>query len=98
MVNEQKEENIEYQIPEKNINLLKFIKYLFYCKRKNTNISYIEEYREKIVSEESMIHGDLDLLEIKSFYKQKENNDDNISIENLNVNYDRNNLQLSNNC
>ena len=93
LAREQTKENKTNQTQKRNISLLKFIKYLFYCKKKDVNISYIEEYREKIVSEESMIQGYLDLNYIKSLYKQKENND-NIDKENLNINYD---LQQNNN-
>ena len=96
LVSEQTKENKINQIQKRNISLLKFIKYLFYCKKKDVNISYIEEYREKIVSEESMIQDYLDLNYIKSLYKQKENNV-NIGKENININYDCNNLQQNNN-
>ena len=96
LINEQKEKNKTNQIFNKNLNLCKLIKYLFYCKKKNENISYIETYREKIVSEESMIQGYLDILQMKSFYKQKDNND-NVNKVNLNVNYDNNILPQNNN-
>lgn len=96
LIDEQKKKNKINQIINKNLSLCKFIKYLFYCKKKDENISFIEIYREKIVSEESMIQGYLDILQMSSFYKKKDSND-NINKENLNVNYDNNILWQSNN-
>ena len=104
LAREQTKENKTNQTQKRNISLLKFIKYLFYCKKRDVNISYIEEYRQKIVSEESIIQDYLDLILIRSLYKQKENNvnnmgkenNDNIGKENLKINYDCNNLQQSN--
>ena len=96
LISERTKENKTNQIPKRNISLLKFIKYLFYCKKRDVNISYIEEYRQKIVSEESIIQDYLDLILIRSLYKQKEYNVNNMGKENLNINYDCNNLQQSN--
>ena len=62
---------------------------MIYCKKKKPNISYIEEYREKIISEETIIKNYLNLYQINSLFQPKENNDmkeqTNNNIDNLDI-------------
>ena len=66
-----------------------FFIYLICCKKKKPNISYIEEYREKIISEETIIKSYLDLYQINSLFQPKENYDmkeqTNNNIDNLDI-------------
>ena len=60
-------------IEKQNFNWLQYIWYLICCKRNNSNISYYENFRSKLISEENIIQTYLDiyqLMKTNSIYKK----------------------------
>ena len=76
--------NIEYNggdkrhIQKQNFNIFTYIWYNMRCRRNNLNILYYEDYREKILSEENIIRGYLDISNLLKLNKLEL--EDNISI------------------
>ena len=60
---EQKEEDFSPFNEKQNFNWFQYIKYMIYCSRNSPTISYYEEFRAKIISEESIIKNHLDLFQ-----------------------------------
>ena len=77
--------NEEDEISEKMINKksdfnwFKYIWFIICCKRNNSIISFYEEYREKIISEENIIQDSLNINRIVNFFHFGEKKDVNQS-------------------
>ena len=60
---EQKEEDFSPPTEKQNFSWFQYIKYMIYCSKNSPTISYYEEFRAKIISEESIIKNHLDLFQ-----------------------------------
>ena len=70
----QKKEDLERPLENQNFKYCAYLKYLICCKRNNKNISYYEEFRAKMLSEENIIQSYLDiykLLKVSNIEKRK---------------------------
>ena len=72
LLNEPKKEDTNKQIKKQNFNWFKYIWYKICCGRNNPMISYYEDYRTKLISEESLIHGQLDIFKLIKICKLEE--------------------------
>ena len=71
----QKEKEEIFDIPSKrqNFSWFTYIKYKLQCLESNTNITFYEEFRDKILSEESIIQNHLKLYKLYKLHEQKIN-------------------------
>ena len=66
------DEILDKPTEKQNFHWLQYIKYMMYCSNKNKAISYYEEFRAKIMSEENLIQNYLDLYQIFNILQSKE--------------------------
>ena len=91
LVNDKKEEYEKDKLIEKqNFNWFIYIWNKIYCGKKNPHISYYEGYRKKIISEEGIFKGSLDIYNLLQFVKLDTDKDIN-SIKDNNININNNN-------
>ena len=63
----EKANNIDLEdrsIEKQNFNWLQYIWYLICCQKNNPNISYYEDFRAKLISEENIIQTYLDVYQL----------------------------------
>ena len=72
LLNEPKKEDATKQNKKQNFNWFKYIWYKICCGRNNSMISYYEDYRTKLISEESLISGQLDIFKLVKICKLEE--------------------------
>ena len=70
-VKEEKEENYK-TIKNQNYNLFKYFLFKICCEKNNQNILFYENYRKKMLSEESIVQGNLELSKVLNYLKLKE--------------------------
>ena len=73
--NDTKKEDINNPIKKQNFNWFKYIWYKIRCSKNNPMISYYEDYRTKLISEESLITGQLDIYRLAKICKLECKND-----------------------
>ena len=66
------EELLDKPTEKQHFNWFQYFKYMIYCTNKNKAISYYEEFRAKILSEENLIQNYLDLCQLFKFLESKE--------------------------
>ena len=54
---------------KQNFSYYGYIKYIIYCKKNNPKISYYENFRKEIISEENLLQYHLDIYELLKFCK-----------------------------
>ena len=70
---EQKEEDFCPPIEKQNFSWFQYIKYMIYCSKNSPTISYYEEFRAKIISEESIIKNHLNLVQFFNSFETNQN-------------------------
>ena len=58
-------------IEKQNFTWLKYLRYLIFCRKNNNGISYYENFRAKLISEENIIQSYLDVYKLLDSQKQK---------------------------
>ena len=70
LLNESKKEEINNQNKrQKYFNWFDYIFFTFHCGRNNPIISYYKNYRNKVISEENFIRGQLDIFRLEKIFK-----------------------------
>lgn len=56
-------------LQRKKFSFFTYVKYLICCKKNNPKISYYEDFRNKIISEENLLQNYIDIYQLLKIYK-----------------------------